>query len=726
MMSLDAGAIERAYNSNTSGNPTVQLLDIKPIISQSGTADRYRLVISDGQHFMQAMLATQLNNMVEQNEIAKLSVVRLREFICNVVQNRKIVIILNLEPIANCAETIGQPIGLDGGGQQGGQQRAPMGQGAPAPGQEPYGAPRSQQPYQQQPDYQQQPPPQQQPLPQHQQQPYQQPPYQQQQYQAPPPQQQQPYQQPVQQQPMQSYGQYNAPPPPPQQQQQQQQQQQYQQQQQPQQYQGQGYGGQPSNYGAPNQPPQYQQQQQYQGQGYGGAPSNYGGNGAVQRDASTPLVPVSSLNPYQNRWTILARVMNKSTRNYTNAKGEGKLCNFDVKDASGEIRITAFNEVCDQHYERIQIGKCYTFAGGQLKNANRQFNKTDHQFEITLNRNAQIEEAADPTGQDFIPGQTYNFVDISGIEATPEDTQVDVLAIICRLDDALTYTNKNGREVTKRVMHLADRTGKSIEATIFGANGANDTRLGLDVVIAIKSCKVGNWNTRSLTLWNDTLFEVFPDRPESHTLVGWWKSTGASTTPTLISVGGGGGGASAANTQRLSFSDIEEKALGLNSTPDFFSVNCYLTHVSTDKRALWYIACPECKKKVPNTDENYLEGHCEKCNKQVQGHRRWIFSAKCADETGSRFVSFFDEMAVKLLNGKTADEMAPLKNEDPTAFDQFFLRHCFVRCIMRCSVKSDTYQEETRVKVSCQNFAPINYVQEGNTLLQQIQAMRSS
>ena len=52
---------------------------------------------------------------------------------------------------------------------------------------------------------------------------------------------------------------------------------------------------------------------------------------------------------------------------------------------------------------------------------------------------------------------------------------VDVIGVIRETDEAVTYTNKNGKEVTKRVMHLADKSGKSIEATVFGS-GATDDR----------------------------------------------------------------------------------------------------------------------------------------------------------------------------------------------------------------------------------------------------------
>ena len=55
---LDEGCIELMHSGQTAGqagaNPyRVQIIDIKPIKNpQSGAADRYRLVISDGRHYM--------------------------------------------------------------------------------------------------------------------------------------------------------------------------------------------------------------------------------------------------------------------------------------------------------------------------------------------------------------------------------------------------------------------------------------------------------------------------------------------------------------------------------------------------------------------------------------------------------------------------------------------------------------------------------------------------
>ncbi len=48
-----------------------------------------RLVISDGIYYLQAMLATQLNSLANEGAIANRSVVRINEYICNKVQERR-------------------------------------------------------------------------------------------------------------------------------------------------------------------------------------------------------------------------------------------------------------------------------------------------------------------------------------------------------------------------------------------------------------------------------------------------------------------------------------------------------------------------------------------------------------------------------------------------------------------------------------------------------------
>lgn len=76
--------------------------------------------------------------------------------------------------------------------------------------------------------------------------------------------------------------------------------------------------------------------------------------------------------------------------------GEGKLFSFDVLDAGGgEIRVTAFKQDADRFFDLIQVGNVYLISHGQVKPANRSFTHLKHEYEVTLGRESQIEQAPD-------------------------------------------------------------------------------------------------------------------------------------------------------------------------------------------------------------------------------------------------------------------------------------------------------------------------------------------
>lgn len=113
---ITRGAIESIFKTGKAVNhPVVQVTDLKRISNGTtpGSSARYRLAISDGTHFQQAMIATQLNFLITENRIQVNSLVRLMEIICNAVQDKCIVIILSVQVVGNLSMRVGNPVSID-------------------------------------------------------------------------------------------------------------------------------------------------------------------------------------------------------------------------------------------------------------------------------------------------------------------------------------------------------------------------------------------------------------------------------------------------------------------------------------------------------------------------------------------------------------------------------------------------------------------------------------
>ncbi|XP_073010537.1 replication protein A 70 kDa DNA-binding subunit A isoform X1 [Typha latifolia] len=103
---LTANAIAAVNGGDLNLKPVVQVVEVRQI---AGAQEHYRAVVSDGAAAQQALLATQLNQLVKSGRLRKGSVVQLLEYICSTVQNRRIIVVLNMEVIIPECEIIGNP-----------------------------------------------------------------------------------------------------------------------------------------------------------------------------------------------------------------------------------------------------------------------------------------------------------------------------------------------------------------------------------------------------------------------------------------------------------------------------------------------------------------------------------------------------------------------------------------------------------------------------------------
>lgn len=108
---LSSGALEAIINGQNFDKPVLQVISSKKITAQGSSADRYRLLLSDGEvSYSHAMLATQLNSLMD-GELDNLAVIQVDKYLCNTIQgDRRVMILLDLHVVQRGSE-VGQRIG---------------------------------------------------------------------------------------------------------------------------------------------------------------------------------------------------------------------------------------------------------------------------------------------------------------------------------------------------------------------------------------------------------------------------------------------------------------------------------------------------------------------------------------------------------------------------------------------------------------------------------------
>eukprot|EP00824_Muranothrix_gubernata_P012816 TRINITY_DN269_c2_g1_i1.p2 TRINITY_DN269_c2_g1~~TRINITY_DN269_c2_g1_i1.p2 ORF type:complete len:674 (-),score=142.68 TRINITY_DN269_c2_g1_i1:320-2305(-) len=652
---LQEGAVQAIYNGDTSLHPVLQVMDVKRINAQPGTAasERYRLVLSDGRFYQQAMLATQLNELIRSGRLAPRCVVQLQEYICNVVQSRRIVIVLNLDVVsAPLDKVIGSPTSIDSAAAGDGtnaQAGAPAGGARPAP---PTTAPM---------------------------------------FTGPPA--------------APAYGQAPAP----------------------------SYGQASTTAAPPMRPPPaaVPPVQPMQGSNFYGnvpqvgthtpAPRPLGGTGASAMDTQH-VFPISSLNPYQNRWTIKARVTKKEDiKRWSNQRGEGKLFSCDLVDKDGtEVRCTFFRDAVDKFYDIIQVDKVYYVSGGSVKMAKKEFTTIKNDYEISMDANGQIMAAPD---EPDIPRIRFNFTDIAQIEHLPKDRTVDVIGIVVQVGDLGQITRQtSGEQVPKRDITVLDKSGRTISLTLWGTFAAlfQEHELRATPVMACKGVRVGEFNGKNLsTLRSSALFLNNVDIKETEELRYWYVTQG-QTMP-MLSVGGGARGGVSRSDPKKYLAEVRDQNLGLGEKPDYFVNRSMITFIKHDK-TVSYPACPTegCNKKVAGQEGSFF---CEKCQKTFPNcDYRYVLSISAQDFTGRAWFSLFNDQGQQIMN-MTAGELERLRATNNTAaFDGAFQDATWKRFNFKVRAAADRYNEEQRVRytvVSCQD---VDYVEECRGLLEEIRS----
>ena len=191
-------------------------------------------------------------------------------------------------------------------------------------------------------------------------------------------------------------------------------------------------------------------------------------------------------------------------RSFKTRKGNsGKVCNVDVEDKTGKIRVVLWTENI-KHLKNISEGDIVHVGGVDIKDGYSG-------LEATMRPRSVFEKAVDADPSDY-PTYTEEITPIKDVQA---DTTVNIIARITRIPPVRTY-NKNGKDGKVASLELQDASG-TISYTLWNNNVDLIQSLELNDgdTVKILQAQVRERNDeKSLSHWDGRIIKGDFDVPE--------------------------------------------------------------------------------------------------------------------------------------------------------------------------------------------------------------------
>mmetsp|Transcript_42543 Transcript_42543/g.131768 ORF Transcript_42543/g.131768 Transcript_42543/m.131768 type:complete len:456 (+) Transcript_42543:51-1418(+) len=442
-------------------------------------------------------------------------------------------------------------------------------------------------------------------------------------------------------------------------------------------------------------------------------------------------LPISELSAYTQRWTIRARVTSKSVlRTFSKGTSGGKVFHVHLLDVhGGEIRASFFNEAADKHFDALQRGKCYALSRGSVRVANQQFNACKHRYELSFDRAAEVQEVAD---DERIEAVKLALTDLRSVQSRALPCNVDLCGVITAAGPVVSFTSREGKDLVKREVTIADDSAMSIGVTLWGERAKqDDASFEGHPVVCLKSVTVKEWNGgRSGSLSESGALVTSPTAAEAQRVRQWWAQGGSSQALTPLSAAGGGA-ARAASAKPMDLAEMRLASDQVLQQPELYSVVCRLALVQFSKKGetqpLFYEACQELRegKSLPCNRRVDSSGFCPSCNRAGKSAPRLNLRCRFADCGDVAWLTTFHEAAQQVI-GLTAEQVQALERGEggrETLEAAIMMRYFSQPLQVTLRAKLDTYNGEARTNVSCIDARPVPRGERGRAMLREVREM---
>ncbi|KAJ5070980.1 replication protein a 70 kda DNA-binding subunit a [Anaeramoeba ignava] len=440
-----------------------------------------------------------------------------------------------------------------------------------------------------------------------------------------------------------------------------------------------------------------------------------------ENDPDSQYTPISQLNPSSKDWIIKVRVLKKSDiRNFANRSQNGKLFSIDLLDKFGtEIRATIFNDDVDLFYNQFQVGKIYLISKGIVKDSKPGFSHGNSGYQINLNSNSSVTLQED---DENIAKFHFDFLPLVQIDQFPKGSTVDMVGVLQNLSPISVINTRNG-ETSKRSGFLCDKNSK-IDLVFWGESAKNIDISNFEepIVLAIKSGKIGEYQTKNLSISSTSQLYFNPNLPVARDLIRHFTQNGNDTDLPLA------GKIVTKNYNwvtrpRFMIQDIMTIDLGEKKSQSFVIAGTIINITSSNFDKVAYPSCPSenCSKKMKQIGDRW---YCEKCDQDYPNcEYKYILKVHIADSSNFIFTTAFNDVAEELLSVKASYLNDLFQSQKTQEYEQVFQKIQNRRFLFFISIYENSYMEKLSRQYRISSFVPLedNCIVQSQQLIQFIQ-----